>query len=365
MTFLSVFFYTIYNFIFTLIENDIEGATVLGTRGFLQVAIMGSCVWGCEKDLKPAKLDEDTNARVVQEEERGCCSRIFYSYFIPKHWVTRAILLQIFASSVAGFRLGCLFQALKSSSLGTTNAIMNGSPLIVMVIGHFFMEDKFTKVRCISACCLALGLCLNALPTNVTDMTSLQPKDLIELEGAGMAIFTMFLSALGTCLFKPLTSRFDKIVISFYYGMAILIVGVIQLIWVSFDEPEKDDLPILPLDPRIWVVVTIVGIFGVIQQLCVIAAVKKGSPVTVTMIRTTGIVFSFLLQTQNNEGLPSISSIFGAMVISGAVFLMTFETRINEKLESSKCRRRHQQNEDQQSNIIQSPCSSILKQSIA
>ena len=78
--------------------------------GFLQVVIMGSCVWGCEKDLKPAKLDEDTNARVVREEERGCCSRTFYSYFIPKHWVTQAILLQMFASSIAGFRLGCLFQ---------------------------------------------------------------------------------------------------------------------------------------------------------------------------------------------------------------------------------------------------------------
>ena len=38
------------------------------------------------------------------------------------------------------------------------------------------MDDKFTKVRCISACCLALGLCLNALPANVTEMTSLQPK---------------------------------------------------------------------------------------------------------------------------------------------------------------------------------------------
>ena len=80
--------------------------------GFLQVVIMGSCVWGCEKDLKPAKLDEDTNARVVQEEERGCCIRTFYSYFIPKHWVTQAILLQMFASSVAGFRLGCLFQGM-------------------------------------------------------------------------------------------------------------------------------------------------------------------------------------------------------------------------------------------------------------
>ena len=99
--------------------------------------------------------------------------------------------------------------------------------------------------------------------------------------------------------------------------------------------------------------------------ILITAAVKKGSPVTVTMIRTTGIVFSFLLQTQNNEGLPSISSIFGAMVISGAVSLMTFETRINEKLESSKCCRSHRESEDQQSNIIQSPCSSILKQSMA
>ena len=80
--------------------------------GFLQVVIMGSCLWVCEKDLKPAKLDQDTNARVVQERERGCCSRILYSYFIPKHWVTRAILLQMFASSVAGFRLGCLFQGM-------------------------------------------------------------------------------------------------------------------------------------------------------------------------------------------------------------------------------------------------------------
>ena len=57
--------------------------------------------------------------------------------------------------------------------------------------------------------------------------------------------------------------------------MAILIVGVIQLMWVSFDEPEKDHLPILPLDPRIWIVVIIVGIFGVIQQLCVIGEKYK------------------------------------------------------------------------------------------
>ena len=73
--------------------------------------------------------------------------------------------------------------------------------------------------------------------------------------------------------------------------MAILIVGVIQLIWVSFDEPEKDHLPILPLDPRIWIVVTIVGIFGVIQQLCVIGENQKLSNCLVSCYKDLNMNF--------------------------------------------------------------------------
>ena len=68
------------------------------------------------------------------------------------------------------------FVALKSSSLGTTNAIMQGSPLIVLVIGHFFLDDKLTLVRGLSAFGLVAGIILNVIPTNVT---SLQPKVII------------------------------------------------------------------------------------------------------------------------------------------------------------------------------------------
>ena len=78
-----------------------------------------------------------------------------------------------------------LFLALKSSSLGTTNAIMQGSPIIVMVMGHFFLNDKFTSVRGCSAICLIAGIVLNAIPTNVT---SLQPEVHLRLHDSVMTV---------------------------------------------------------------------------------------------------------------------------------------------------------------------------------
>ena len=56
------------------------------------------------------------------------------------------------------------FSALKSSSLGITTAIMNASPLIVMVISHFFLDDRFTKLRFLAAGFLTLGIVLSAIP---------------------------------------------------------------------------------------------------------------------------------------------------------------------------------------------------------
>ena len=71
------------------------------------------------------------------------------------------------------------------------------------------------------------------------------------------------------------------------------------------------------------------------------AAVSKGSPVQVAMIRTIGIVVSFALQTQNNEASPTMYAYYGAAVIAGTAFLMTFETKIDKIFEScSNCHSR-------------------------
>ena len=96
----------------------------------------------------------------------------FYTWVISKtNWKQRAIFLAIVASLIAGIRLACLFQALKFSNLGSTSAIMQGNPLIVMIIGHFFLKDKITLIRGFSAISLIVGIVLSAIPDNITSTT--------------------------------------------------------------------------------------------------------------------------------------------------------------------------------------------------
>ena len=107
-----------------------------------------------------------------------------------------------------------------------------------------------------------------------------------------------------------------------------------------------------------------------IHIFLITAAVQKGSPVTVAMIRASGIVGSFLLQFIGcgAEPDPTITSIVGAVVIGSAAVLSTFENTekgdwMNKKLEScwsriklvcSKCSRKQSDEQveaDQSSNV--------------
>ena len=69
------------------------------------------------------------------------------------------------------------------------------------------------------------------------------------------------------------------------------------------------------------------------------AAVSKGSPVRVAMIRASGIVGSFFLQYIGSEPNPTTFAIFGALVISVAATATAIEKtkfgkKMNKKLDS-------------------------------
>jgi drug/metabolite transporter (DMT)-like permease len=50
--------------------------------------------------------------------------------------------------------------------MGSTTAIMNASPIMVMAIGHRLMGDRFTKLRFFTACFLVIGIVLSAIPAD-------------------------------------------------------------------------------------------------------------------------------------------------------------------------------------------------------
>ena len=49
---------------------------------------------------------------------------------------------------------------------------MNGSPIIVMIFGHFLLDDKFTILRGFTAILLVAGIILNALPEDFNTISA-------------------------------------------------------------------------------------------------------------------------------------------------------------------------------------------------
>ena len=87
--------------------------------------------------------------------------------------------------------------------------------------------------------------------------------------------------------------------------------------------------------------------------MSIAAAVKKGSPVQVAMIRTSGTMLSFVLQTQSDEEPSSIFSILGAVIISATAVMMTMETRISKSLKSC-CSKKESTMSNEQWNLVKS-----------
>ena len=85
--------------------------------------------------------------------------------------------------------------------------------------------------------------------------------------GIAFAIGALGLSALGSCLTKVASRRFNKIIISYYIGIAVFILGILLVLNFEGSAPK------FPNDFRPWIIGGFVALLGVIQQLCLIGMI--------------------------------------------------------------------------------------------
>ena len=64
--------------------------------------------------------------------------------------------------------LSLFFQALQQSPMGNVHSIMQGAPILVMVLGHFFFNDRLNFVRGFCAISLIGGIICIAKPKDVS-----------------------------------------------------------------------------------------------------------------------------------------------------------------------------------------------------
>ena len=71
-------------------------------------------------------------------------------------------------SSIGAVRLWFIFTALQQTEMGSVHSIMQGAPVLVMILGHFFLNDRLNIVRGCSACLLIGGIVLISQPDGNT-----------------------------------------------------------------------------------------------------------------------------------------------------------------------------------------------------
>ena len=184
---------TMYGVVYNTIDEEIDKSTIIWIRGFLQVVFMLSLAGFGGLKLTP-HLFYDVN----QNETR----RTFFSLT----WVTKAFFMVTCASLIGGIRLAFIFLAYESSPLGAVQAILQGSPIVVMFLSHIFLHDKLTVVRGFCGLGLLFGILL------IMDMSA---ENMVANIGFMYASVAMFLSASGQILTKILSKSFEKVCINF------------------------------------------------------------------------------------------------------------------------------------------------------
>ena len=95
--------------------------------------------------------------------------RFFTSLFGRYHWFVKSMLLIFIISSTGAFRLFFIFQALQETEMGSVHSIMQGAPVLVMILGHFFLNDRLNIVRGFCSLFLIGGIALISQPDGNTE----------------------------------------------------------------------------------------------------------------------------------------------------------------------------------------------------
>ncbi|TRY73428.1 hypothetical protein TCAL_07780 [Tigriopus californicus] len=374
---LSAILMSVYSHMYKQISDQIAKPTVLILRGVIQAMVMFLIAQRSNTPLKAKNVPPGTT-------------------FWQKYKVYMILLTVVL---IGGIRLCLIFAGLQLIHMSTVHTILNGSPILVMVLSHFLLQnDRFSWVKGLSCVLLVGGVVLNFQPYKWLN-------DKFEIGfglGVAFSLGALVFSACGSVFTKMITKNFSKLHIAAYIGLSILVVALLSLLTDSLvmnlvkgdvDPALEDQLldifpnttiledhdgldvacivrkildeyqlnttsfemenstsipedvrhaclikepPLLPIHPGVWINAIFVGIMGSIQQFCIIAALQKDKPSKVTMVRSLNILISFTIQS-STDAMPNPLEAIGALLVLVAITFVAFEAPVTKAMQEIPC----------------------------
>lgn len=140
---LSAILMSVYSHMYKQISDQIAKPTVLILRGLIQAVAMFLIAQRSNTPLKAKNVPPGNT-------------------FWQKY---RVYLILLTVVLIGGIRLCLIFAGLQLIHMSTVHTILNGSPILVMVLSHFLLQnDRFSWVKGLSCILLVAGVILNFQP---------------------------------------------------------------------------------------------------------------------------------------------------------------------------------------------------------
>lgn len=220
----------------------------------------------------------------------------------------KLLFLRIITGTIS---LAFSFYTLKFITLADSTILQKLSSVIMLIISHYFFNEKFTKYHLVGLVTAFLGVVFIIKP--VSSSMNI---------GYILAIFSAILTAISYSSIRAIGRRgnLDPMLIVFYFSLLSCMMFFPFMI-----------VSIPSITPRHLYILLAIGLFGSIGQYGITFAYKFASSKEVGVFEYSQVIFSSLLGIVFLNEIPDIYSVIGyILIVLAGIGIYVYNNKIKE-----------------------------------
>jgi drug/metabolite transporter (DMT)-like permease len=304
--------------------SDMSSIEIVFFRAVFQITIVFAAMFFFTTPVQKIRTDkvttstEDSDAQ--QQQQEYCCVEeplIRHPFGLTKDIVTLVVVRGM--CGACGF---CFyFYTISVLPLGDAVTILSLNPVMTVVIASVVLHEPLTKTHIFSAVSSVVGSVFLARPS------FLFGKDSSMQENATSRQWGYLTGILGACTGAGVYILIRKAgkkgvhTLTLLFGWCVfglLFSAVIVTFWGTFTWPSST---------RIWVYLLVSCIFGTLAHGIMNFAARLAPAGVASILRSSGIVWSYLLEVVVFHEIPRAWTILGVGLILASLGIIAFEKR--------------------------------------
>ena len=189
---------TAYSFCFKRLDDRVQIGSILIVRGLFEFLFPALVALTIKTPIKPKTFIKDTDKSMIK----------FY-------------IRMAFVALLSSLRLVLIFMSLWTLPMTSLHAVINCTPIVVLVLGAFASEEAFTKVNVFCVVLLTAGISLYFGPDVYKNIESGNGSGNELLVGLGFALAALLFTSMVSILCRKVKKRTSTWWITSYTGLAI------------------------------------------------------------------------------------------------------------------------------------------------